>query len=217
MKPALMSLTRDKKLPTAGAHVRPLLARFIDLPAREWRHLEGHLCFRSLAAGEALTRAGDVAQQVGFVVDGLIRKVHVSARGKSVVRGFGGPGSIVGAYASLLTQQPSYLRVEALRPTRLFVAEWSLVLELYERHPCWQVLGRKLAEHFLLEREERAHELLTLGPSERYARFCATHRALLPMLRAYDVASYLGITPVSLSRLRARERRQRALRAASAP
>lgn len=65
-----------------------------------------------------------------------------------------------------------------------------------------------MAELTLLEREARAHELLTLSASERYARFCETHRALLPELRSYDIASYLGITPVSLSRLRARKARR---------
>jgi CRP-like cAMP-binding protein len=63
-----------------------------------------------------------------------------------------------------------------------------------------------MAEAMLLEREARAHELLTLTATERYTRFRDTHRELLSLLRSYDIASYLGITPVSLSRLRARHR-----------
>jgi CRP-like cAMP-binding protein len=61
-----------------------------------------------------------------------------------------------------------------------------------------------------VEREERAHELLTASATERYARFCAAHRSLLPRLRDYDIASYLGITPVSLSRIRGRLKSGRA-------
>jgi CRP-like cAMP-binding protein len=127
-----------------------------------------------------------------------------TARGKRVVRGFGGPGSVVGAYASLLTREPSHLRVEALEPTRLFVWPWSETESLYARHVCWQIVGRRIAEANLLEREQRAHQLLTASATERYRRFCETHRELMPRLRDYDIASYLGITPVSLSRLRAR-------------
>ena len=205
-----MSLSQDKKRapsPSPEAHVRPVVTALAPVPASEWRHLERRLRLETLATGDRLTHAGDVADRFGFVVRGLVRKVHVTERGRLVVRGFGGPGSIVGAYASLLTQTPSYLSVEALRPTVLYVLDWAEMEGLYARHVCWQVVGRRLAEANLLEREARAHELLTLSATERFTRFCATHRALLPTLRSYDIASYLGITPVSLSRLRARAHR----------
>jgi CRP-like cAMP-binding protein len=198
-----MSLTRDKKL-LATEHVLPLLKTLGPLPKQEFAFLETRLVFRRLKRGEFLTRAGEVADQVGFVVKGLFRKLHVTPRGKAIVRGFGGPGAVVGAYVSLLTSTPSYLSVEALRDSELFTLPWSELNALYARHACFQTIGRRLAETMLLEREARAHELLTLTASERYARFLATHQEMLSELRDYDIASYLGITPVSLSRLRAR-------------
>lgn len=204
-----VSLSRDKKSPTPTEHVLPILKQLAPVPAKEWKHLEPSFRLTTLARGESLTRAGEVAEQIGIVVSGLIRKVHVSARGRSIVRGFAGRGTIVGAYVSLLTRRPSYLAVEALEPTELFVLPWSDVEGLYDRHPCWERLGRRFAEAALLERESRAHELLTLSPTERFTQFCETHREILARLRSYDVASYLGITPVSLSRLRARARARR--------
>lgn len=202
-----MSLTRDKN-PSPAKHVLPFLQQLATIPKQERAYLESRLSLCRLARGECLTRAGEVADRVGFVVSGLLRKAHVTARGKPIVRGFGGPGAIVGAYVSLLTGAPSYLSVEALQDSELFVLPWSELNALYDRHACFQTIGRRLAELTLLEREARAHELLTLSASERYARFCEQHRALLPELRSYDIASYLGITPVSLSRLRARQARR---------
>jgi len=204
-----MSFTGDKNRAHAEQHVLPLLRRLTAIPAREWRYVRARLVLRRLPAGAALTRAGDVGAELGFVVSGVIRKLYVSERGRPTVRGFGGPGSVVGAYVSLLTREPSYLSVEALTDAVLFVLPWSEVEVLYGRHSCWQTVGRKLAEATLIERETRAHELLTLSAAERFERFCASHRELLPELRSYDIASYLGITPVSLSRLRARERARR--------
>lgn len=198
-----MSLTRDKKS-LAAQHVLPLLEQLCPVPRKEFAYLEARLTLRRLKRGDFLTRAGAVADQLGFVVTGLFRKLHVTPRGKAIVRGFGGPGAVVGAYVSLLTGTPSYLSVEALCDSELFVLPWSELNALYARHSCFQTIGRRLAEVTLLEREARAHDLLTLSASERYARFRETHRELLPQLRAYDIASYLGITPVSLSRLRAR-------------
>jgi CRP-like cAMP-binding protein len=199
-----MSLTGDKKW-LAAQHVLPLLQKLGPIPKREFAHLETRLGLCRLQRGQFLTRAGEVAEQVGFVTRGLFRKVHVTPRGKAIVRGFGAPGSVIGAYVSLLTGEPSYLSVEALCESELLVLRWSELNALYTRHSCFQTIGRRLAELTLLEREERAHELLTLSASERYARFRHTHRELLPQLRSYDIASYLGITPVSLSRLRARK------------
>jgi CRP-like cAMP-binding protein len=184
--------------------VLPILRQLADVPPGEWRYLASQLRFEHLDKHQALTQAGHVADRLGFVVSGLIRKLHVTERGRPIVRGFGGPGMWVGAYASLLTGQPSYLTVEAIVPSELFVLDWSVLETLYARHSCWLQIGRRMAEMFLLEREARAHELLTLSAGERYAAFCRSHRDLLPLLRHYDVASYLGITPVSLSRLRAR-------------
>lgn len=199
-----MSFTRDNKL-LAATHVRPFLEQLAPLPKKEFAYFASRLRFRRLRRGEFLTRAGEVAAEVGFVVSGLFRKAHVTPRGKPIVRGFAGPASVIGAYVSLLTGAPSYLSVEAMRDSELFVLRWSELNALYARHSCFQTIGRRLAELTLVEREERAHELLTLSAGERYARFRETHRALLPELRSYDIASYLGITPVSLSRLRARE------------
>jgi CRP-like cAMP-binding protein len=198
-----MSFTADKN---AERCVLPVLRQLADIPAAEWAYFERRLSWLELAPGQALSEAGVVADRLGFVVEGLVRKLHLTERGKRVVRGFGGPGSVVGAYASLLTQQPSHLRVEALETTRLFVLPWSEIDALYARHVCWQIVGRKIAEANLVERELRAHELLTASATERYRRFCETQRELLPRLHDYDIASYLGIAPVSLSRLRGRRR-----------
>ena len=198
-----MSFTTDK---TAERCVLPVLRQLAPIPAEEWAYFARRLSWLQLEPQQALSEAGVVADRLGFVVQGLIRKLHLTERGKRLVRGFGGPGSVVGAYASLLTQQPSHLRVEALEPTQLFVLSWTEIEPLYARHVCWQIVGRRLAEANLVEREQRAHELLTASATERYRRFCEAHRELLPRLRAYDIASYLGITPVSLSRLRARPR-----------
>lgn len=103
--------------------------------------------------------------------------------------------SLVGAHVSLLTGTPSYLSVEALRDSELFVLQWSELNALYARHACFQSIGRRLTETLLTEREARAHELLTLSASKRYARFRQTYGAPLPEFRGYDIASYLGITP----------------------
>jgi CRP-like cAMP-binding protein len=204
----MAALARDKKRSALAAErVYPFLAGLASIPPGEWRHFARLLRLVTLAKGCALTRAGDVADCFGFVLDGVVKKVHVTAHGRSVVRGFSGPGELTGAYASLLSQEPSNLSVEAVATSTLLVMSWQAFVSLYDRHACWQVVGRRVAEAQLIERETRAHELLTQSPSERYAAFCERYPGLVARLRQYEIASYLGITPVSLSRLRARRAR----------
>ena len=204
----MIALTQDKKASArAYERARSLLVGLAPVPSVEWRYFARQLRTARLARGELLTRAGELADCFAFVVAGLLKKLHVTARGKPVVRGFSGPGELAGAYASLLSQQPSQLSVEAVVDSTLLVMPWQTWTSLYGRHACWQAVGRRVAETLFLEREARAHELLTQSPSERYAAFCRRHEALLPQVRQYDIASYLGITPVSLSRLRARRGR----------
>ncbi|HEX2730329.1 MAG TPA: Crp/Fnr family transcriptional regulator [Polyangiaceae bacterium] len=204
-----VSLSRDK-IESPIERVSQALRALAPLPLRELHYLETRLRLLELGRGEALTRAGEIADCFGFVVSGLIRKRFVTPAGRAVVRGFGAPGSWVGAYASLLTGQASYLAVEAVLDSDLVVLDWSEMNTLYRRHAAWQEIGRKIAEALVLEREQRAHELLVLSARERYLRFCDSHRALLPHIKGYEIASYLGITPVSLSRLKARLARPRA-------
>lgn len=155
-----MSLSTDKN---PKLEVLSVLRQLADIPALEWTYFERRLEWLELEPRQALTEAGVIADRLGFVVRGLIRKLHLTARGKRVVRGFGGPGSVVGAYASLLTREPSHLRVEALEPTGLFAWPWAETESLYARHVCWQIVGRRIAETNLIEREQRAHELRGLG------------------------------------------------------
>ena len=84
-----MSFTRDKDRARAERYVLPVLRQFAAIPTKEWRYLAPRLERRTLAAGTTLTRAGEVADRLGFVVSGLIRKLHVTAHGRPVVRGFG--------------------------------------------------------------------------------------------------------------------------------
>ena len=193
--------------PAAYSAIRHFVEAVAPVPPAEWSHFEGMLRSVHLERGQVLTRAGEVADRFAFVARGVVRKVHVTPQGRSVTRGFGGPGELVGAYVSLITQTLSHLTVEALVDTQVISVAWQSFVQLYDRHPCWDRVGRRIAEQALVERETRALELLTLSAAERYSRFCAQHAAILPSLHQYDIASYLGITPVSLSRLRSQRSR----------
>jgi CRP-like cAMP-binding protein len=203
-----MSLTQDKRRKLSERFLLPLLRRLVDLPDAEWEFLADHLRLVRLDPGERFTQFGEVADRFGVVTEGVLCKRHLVDSGESFVRGFAAEADLVGAYVSLLTEAPSELSVEAVTRAEVLAVPYAVMDILYSRHACWERIGRRLAESFLIEREYRAAQLLTCDATARYLDFLTTHNHLIGRVREADVASYLGITPVSLSRIKARLRVQ---------
>ncbi|WP_437714078.1 Crp/Fnr family transcriptional regulator [Sorangium sp. So ce448] len=191
------------------AAVRELLAGYARVPEEEIRYFLGLTRRVRLDRGELMTRAGERPRDFGLVLSGLVRKFYVTPRGRDVTRGFAMEGELVGAYAALLGKCASQLSVQALEGSSVLVVEFEAFERLYDRHPSWNTLGRRVAEALFVEREQRAAELLTLSAEQRYETLLARSPALAERVPQYQIASYLGITPVSLSRIRARRAQRR--------
>lgn len=170
---------------------------------------------RVLRRGEHLLVAGTRATDVAIVVEGLLREYFVIATdpgGKVVERtkAFIPEGRVSGSLADLLSGAPSRAFIVAEEPTRLLVASWSAHRALSVRSKAWDALGRASIEGLLLAKAEREWELLGLDAEARYAALRARWPELEARVAARHIASYLGITAVHLSRLRARRARPRA-------
>lgn len=189
--------------------LRAFLSRYVDVPDEELAVAAGALKEEVVPSGEFLVRAGQTATTFGLVLQGLLRKFYTTPKGKELTRGFALAGDLVGAYASLLTASPSLLSIQAMEDCRLLTLDFSVMSQLYQRHVAWNTLGRRVAEELFLEREDREFTLLTLSAAERYQRLRRARPDILERVPQYEIASYLGITPVSLSRIRARSKKPR--------
>ena len=189
-----------------AAALRKKIEAFAPLPDLEWKYLVGQLTARTLAAGEFFVREGESGTQVGFIESGLVKDCYLSEDGKEYVKEFEGEGCFVGPYSALLTDRVARFSTVALEPTSLLVMPLNTMEDLYARHACWDRFGRRLAEYLFLERERRERELLIEDASERLASFLECYGALAERIPQKEIAAYLGITPVSLSRLRAQRR-----------
>jgi len=206
--PSPSDATRELRA-AAEANLRKHLLQMARVPDGEWEVVRAQLSLRVLERGQCLARMGEVSHEYGWVITGIMRRFSLSAEGAEVVRGFVEPGGFVGSYRSMLAGLPSSQTIDALECSHLLVGDYGEFVKLYDRHPCWQELGRKLAEQLFLVRDQRESELLTLTATERYERFLRDHASLVGRIPQHQIASYLGVTPVSLSRLIARRRRGR--------
>lgn len=160
-----------------------------------------------LPRGGFFVRAGELPQTLGFVVSGLLRLYYLREDGSEYTKSFCVEHEFVGAYRALLCAEPSRLFIQALEPVTLLVARYQDYQTLSAGHPGWETVNRKLAERLFLKKEQRESALLLDDAQTRYIEFLAEYPGLEHRLKQHQIASYLGITPVSLSRIRARLRR----------
>ena len=110
-----------------------------------------------------------------------------------------------GAYMSCVTRRPSLVTIEALNDTTCISFPYPVLQSLFDQYSGWQQFGRLLAEQVMVGLEERMASLLLLSPEERYLNLLhGPQKNILQRVPQHYIASYLGITPVSMSRIRNR-------------
>ncbi len=159
-----------------------------------------------LEKNEYLLRAGDIPDRLGFVISGLLRLFYIDDSGREINKHFCMEGTVAVAYKPFILREQSEIYIQALEDVKLIVIDYNTYNYLLNSHACWQALARKMAELILILSQKRESELLLIDARERYRRFLHDYPNLVNRLSQYHIASYLGITPESLSRIRASKR-----------
>jgi CRP-like cAMP-binding protein len=149
-----------------------------------------------------LLRAGERAHLVGFVVSGGLREHYVLADGGERTKGFSLPGWFAGSLSDLLSNEASKVWIEAAAPSVLLTLPWADVRHWQETRPAWTRFGWRVAERLYMMKVEREYELLAMNAAARLDATLARWPTLEQVFSQRDIASYVGVTPVHLSRLR---------------
>lgn len=173
--------------PISDATMNEMLAEFSELLLDE---------------NQCLISIGEPAKHVGFVVSGLIREYFLTDKGKEFNKAFILPDMFTGSLFDLLSGQPSTATVQALTASRLLIAPYQRCLDLFARDITMERLARKFAEQLFVQKARREYELICLDATQRYLALLKSHPGIETRISQYHIASYLGITPVSLSRIR---------------
>ncbi len=158
---------------------------------------------KSLKKKSNLLQAGTIAKEIYFILNGCIR-LYYEKGGEDISAYFFTENMFAGAYDSFITQKPSRHSIEAIEECKVLAISYKSFQELLIKFPKMNEFVRKVLE----ERFVSLHELFTSqildSPEERYLNLQKDRPDLLNRIPQHQIATFLGITPVSLSRIRNR-------------
>ncbi|WP_191963536.1 Crp/Fnr family transcriptional regulator, partial [Pseudotamlana haliotis] len=135
-------------------------------------------------------------------VDTSMRAYLSSREGKEYTKSFFTPVSFVGAFTGLIEQKPSKLIYEMLTDCKVYELNYLEFMILCKQDINVSNLYNKVLEYIFIKYEERQLELISLDATERYLKLCEEMPDLERLIPQYQIATFLSITPVQLSRIR---------------
>lgn len=186
----------DSPLETMHQHYDQL----VGFPRDEWERMLPNLKVCQVGSKHLLQAIGEKSTHNYFVADGLVRFYYITPDGKELNKGFYGKNHIVGSLSASILDEPCRFAVETLEPSVLVEINLAGLRGFTEQSPAWQRLYQHSVEMMLIRNERREAELLTMTAQQRFRQLVRNFPDYLERIPQYHIASYLGITPVALSK-----------------
>ncbi|QEC76280.1 Crp/Fnr family transcriptional regulator [Mucilaginibacter ginsenosidivorax] len=153
--------------------------------------------------GEYFLEEGRICKQVGFVAKGLMR-FYINHDGEEKIYDFSQENEFVCNYESFLPQAPSSKNIQALEDSIVFVISHADLQLFYANVSGGERFGRMAIEAVFVKMLQDISSLYSETPELRYERFLKNHADLQQRISQYHIASFVGVKPQSLSRIRKR-------------
>lgn len=158
--------------------------------------------FRNIEKGEVLLRPGEVCRHSFFVENGLLRSYTVDDAGKEHIIQFGSENWIVSDRSSAFFNEPSDLFIDAIEDTEVVLISSDFINEASEISSSFRNYNQIALQNHIRHQQKRINLLLSASAERRYMNFIKLYSDLTLRVPQWMIASYLGITPESLSRVR---------------
>lgn len=152
--------------------------------------------------GDSLIRQGQIATNMYFIIQGMLKASIRKQSGGSVTSWFAYEGMVAGSLAALYAGKPSSETIVCLEDCTLYSLSGNDIQLLSQQHPCLNTLFRKIAEEYCCLLDDRCITLQTLSAQERYEKLLSQYPQVLLRAPLGDVASFLGMKQETLSRIR---------------
>jgi CRP-like cAMP-binding protein len=149
-----------------------------------------------------LLKEGGTSRKIYFINKGFARAYYVTRQGRECTSWFMGQGDLMISVYSFYTQKPAAENIELLEDSELLSMTWNQLQGIYADFPAYNYTGRQVTEKYYMLSEERTILLRTLSARERYEKLLQIHPGITQKASLGQIASYLGISPETLSRVR---------------
>ncbi|MBT2622671.1 MULTISPECIES: Crp/Fnr family transcriptional regulator [Chryseobacterium] len=153
--------------------------------------------------GDFFLKEGEVCKYVGFIKNGIVR-YYINDDGEEKTYGFSKENEFTCNYESFVPQTPSNQIIQALEDTEIWTISYENLQKFYEEIELGERFGRIVIEQVFIQTLKDRNSFYTDSPKSRYEKFLKEHSDLQQRLSQYYIASYVGVKPQSLSRIRKR-------------
>ncbi|MTI55658.1 Crp/Fnr family transcriptional regulator [Geosporobacter ferrireducens] len=180
------------------------LNKIYRIPEVEIKNIRNVFASVKQRKGDKFACEGDIPESIGFVVSGLYKYYYIDRNGDECIKHFTKENDFVASYASFIMRKPSLYYIEALEGSELLVIQYSDYIRGVESSTFWQNIARKYAEKMYIIKELREGSFLKETAQDRYVQFIKENPNLQGRINQKNIASYLGIAPESLSRIKSK-------------
>ncbi len=184
--------------------LKKTIEKVVSLDSEAWQSLENIFNLKSYEKNQYFAKDDSFPEKIGFIVTGFYRAFYRTFDGIEYNKTFFGPNDFILPLASLITGKKNQINIQALTPAVVLTADFKSFTNLYDSHHSIERFARKVIEIEWCKKETRELQLVLNTAEERYEIFLKEYAGLENVIPQYHIASYLGITPVSLSRLRSK-------------
>jgi CRP-like cAMP-binding protein len=178
--------------------------KFIKLNDPEWTDFEKCIVKATISKNKEILKPGEHCNFIAFIQEGSFR-FYYDKEGEVKITSFFFKGDFVSNYRSFLTGKPSDHFIEAMQDSVIYKINLQELNSLYDKHKKIERLGRLIAENLYLMVASRLDSFMFQTPEERYKALIERNSRLLQEVPQYMIASYLGVKPETLSRIRGRK------------
>ena len=157
---------------------------------------------QTLSKGDFFVEQHKVCRKIAFINSGVLRTFYINDKGEEVTSCFCTENNFTTSYKSFILQQPSTLSIQAMETVELLVIDFENLQKLYSTSMAWQNIGRLFAEKEYIVMEQYAAVLNNDTAKEKYLRLLNEQPQIIKKAAVKDIASYLGVTTRTLSRIR---------------
>lgn len=158
----------------------------------------------NLLKSEFFLKQGDKCKYLGFIKSGTLRSFYINDQGREINFGFYFENEFFTDYESILCDTISNMNIQAIEDCEILLLHKNDLQKLYKREAYWQQFGRVMSEKIYLDAKKRIDDLLCFSPENRYLNLLKKEPILVQKIAQKHIASYLGVTEQSLSRIRGR-------------